>query len=602
MPDRPLDILLLCHRAWWASGAYKDYLDAFKRYGRHRWTMLNSGGALDPRVDLDAFDAVALHWSLYVAADETLPAATRRRLRDFDGVKAGFLQDDYAFTFPRIDAYRYMGADVLFVLAPDDVRDTMYPPERTQARTVTLLAGYVPERLLGRSSPPLAQRPIDIGYRAFAPTAWRGELGQEKQWIVDRFRDHPSAAGLKLDVSSRVGERFRGDAWLEFLERCKAVLGTESGSSLLDPTGETAAAIDEHVARHPDTPFEELRERFFPGRDWQVPLAAVSPRIFEAAALRTALVLYEGHYSGVVEPWRHYLPLRKDHSNQDEIVEILRTDLGRCQEMVDRTYEEVARNPDYGFPGLVATVESNLADVVERSGRRAARRYDDRDLRALEAEAEALNNLRLGRLGGPGRALARTYGAAARFVPPSAVERATASLQGQADALRRRRDEVARARRLRKAFGSDEQRERALGDPSDVAILAAVGAEDEAVELWRIAVAVRASSGVLRPCLAEDDGLVLVTATTEEVPVGLRPIDEDAVRTRVRDGLVSLRWVNVDDWGVAESHLPGSPGAFPTLARLSRDRPEKVERLLRACFERAQGPSGRVAAQSASPA
>jgi hypothetical protein len=602
MPDRPLDVLLLCHRAWWASGAYKDYLDAFKRYGRHRWTMLNSGGVLDPRVDLDAFDAVALHWSLYVAGDETLPAATRRRLREFEGVKAGFLQDDYAFTFPRIDAYRYMGADVLFVLAPDEVRDTMYPPERTEARTVTLLAGYVPERLLERSSPPLAQRPIDVGYRAMAPAAWRGELGQEKQWIVDRFRDHPAAAGLKLDISSRVGERFRGDAWLEFLERCKAVLGTESGSSLFDPTGETAKAVDEHLARRPDTPFEELRERFFPGRDWQVPLAAVSPRIFEAAALRTAMVLYQGHYSGVIEPWRHYLPLRKDHSNQDEIVEILRADLGRCQEMVDRTYEEVARNPDYGYPALVETVESNLADLVERSGRFGTHRYDDRDLRALEAEAEALNNLRLSRLGGPGRALARTYGAAARFAPPTAMERATASLQGRADALRRRRDEAARARRLRKAFGSDEQLERALGDASDHAIFAAAGAEDEAVDLWRTAVAVGGSSGILRPCLAEDDALVLVTSTAEDVPDGLRPIDEEAIPARVRDGLVSLRWVNVDDWGVAESHLPGSPRTFPTLAKLSRDRPEKVERLLGACLERAHGPSGRVASWTVSPA
>jgi hypothetical protein len=283
-------------------------------------------------------------------------------------------------------------------------------------------------------------------------------------------------------------------------------------------------------------------------------------------------------------------------------VEILRADLGRCQEMVDRTYEEVARNPDYGYSALVATVESNLVDLVERSGRRAARRYDDRDLRALEAEAEALNNLRLARLGGVGRALAWTYGAVARFAPPSAVERATATLQGRADALRRRRDEVARARRLRKAFGSDEHLERALGDPSDHAVVVAIGAEDEAVELWRTAAAVAISSGVLRPCLAEDDALVLVTATVEEVPAGLRPIDEDAAQTRVRDGLVALRWVNVDDWGVDESHLPGSPRAFPKLAKLSWDRSENVERLLSACLERAQGPSGRVASWTASSA
>ena len=49
----------------------------------------------------------------------------------------------------------------------------------------------------------------------------------------------------------------------------------------------------------------------------------ISPKIFEAIRLRTALILFDGSYSDVVKPDAHYIVLKKDYSNIDEVFERL---------------------------------------------------------------------------------------------------------------------------------------------------------------------------------------------------------------------------------------------------------------------------------------
>ena len=37
----------------------------------------------------------------------------------------------------------------------------------------------------------------------------------------------------------------------------------------------------------------------------------ISSRVFEAIASRCLLILFKGDYSGIIKPWKHYLPLEK---------------------------------------------------------------------------------------------------------------------------------------------------------------------------------------------------------------------------------------------------------------------------------------------------
>ena len=93
------------------------------------------------------------------------------------------------------------------------------------------------------------------------------------------------------------------------------MLGVESGASVFDFTGEIQSKVEQYEKENPGADFYEIRDKFFKKEDGKISLNQISPRCFEAAALKTLMILYEGEYSGILVPWRHYVPLKKDHSN-----------------------------------------------------------------------------------------------------------------------------------------------------------------------------------------------------------------------------------------------------------------------------------------------
>src|SRR5438309_551145 len=81
---------------------------------------------------------------------------------------------------------------------------------------------------------------------------------------------------------------------------CRATLASESGSNVFDFDGTLAPAVEAALKVKPDLTFEEVYRRFLTSYETQEIMNQVSPRVFEAVALRTGLVLFEGTYSGVV--------------------------------------------------------------------------------------------------------------------------------------------------------------------------------------------------------------------------------------------------------------------------------------------------------------
>ena len=100
------------------------------------------------------------------------------------------------------------------------------------------------------------------------------------------------------------------------------MLGVESGASAVDLEDEVIAEYRELVARGDQADRGRARRRSRAGT--LIDDRTISPRHFEAAALRVCQILFEGHYAGVMEPRRHYIPLRKDFSNLDEVIARIR--------------------------------------------------------------------------------------------------------------------------------------------------------------------------------------------------------------------------------------------------------------------------------------
>ena len=363
--SRPLHILLLCHFEAGTASTIVAHIQAFPRYSQHRFYVLSNLGDLPDWLDLSRFDGIIVHYSLIACYDNFLSPDARRRIREFSGFKAAFVQDDYRWINDTVDALASMRITALFPLAGPDIIDLVYSPEKLPGvHRETVLTGYVPEELARRDVKPFAERPIDVGYRARKVPMWIGSHTLQKWQIADYFVADASRYGLKVDISYREEDRIYGEAWFQFISNCKAMLGTESGASVCDFTGDIQRNVEAHLKRHPDASFEELRDLYFKDVDGKIMMNVISPRTFEAACLRTLMILYDGYYSGILKPWRHYVPLRRDHSNMDEVVAILR-DPVRAQHVIDTAYQEIALNPAYTFRAMVQRIDQVIAETFQ---------------------------------------------------------------------------------------------------------------------------------------------------------------------------------------------------------------------------------------------
>jgi glycosyl transferase family 1 len=373
-----VNILLLCVRTGRGVDArtVTDHLDAFQRYSRHNVRELSFFRELPSALELERFDAVVLHYTVAIGwmPSHYLGAASRQRLREYRGLKVVFIQDEYHGVHQLHEQLRTLGVDVLFTVVPEAEIEKVYPASALPGVTrVSNLTGYVPESLVSTPVEPVARRPIDVGYRARQPPFWLGQLAYEKWQIAERFKRQAAGRGLKLDLSYVEGERLYGPAWTRFVASCKAVLGAESGASVFDFDGTIRPAVEDYVARNPDATFAEVQSKLLAPHEGKVRYNQISPRCFEAAALRTAMVLYQGEYSRVLKPWRHFVPLRKDFSNFEEVVDAIR-DEKKLQEMAERTYAEVACNEAYSYRGFVRMFDDNVEQEFRHRGKKPAAR------------------------------------------------------------------------------------------------------------------------------------------------------------------------------------------------------------------------------------
>jgi hypothetical protein len=322
---RQARILLICDDRQGGANTILDHINAFRKYSRHDIKTFNTRGmAGSVSLDLDDFDVVVLHYSVLLSYEQYVSAAFRDKLRRFRGLKVEFIQDDYRWVDRATAASRDAGIGVLFTVAPEPAASQLYDQRLPGVRRVQTLTGYVPDNLRDLALTPLPDRTIDVGYRARDLPFWMGRLSREKVWVGQGFLQRAPASGLRCDIAWTEHDRIYGRRWIEFVSSSRATLGAESGASIADFDGSVEARVQDYLAGHPGASYEEVHDSVLRPYEGNVVVNVVSPRVFEAAALGTAMVMFPGEYSGVVSPGVHYIVLEKDFSNFDEVVERLR--------------------------------------------------------------------------------------------------------------------------------------------------------------------------------------------------------------------------------------------------------------------------------------
>jgi len=184
------------------------------------------------------------------------------------------------------------------------------------------------------------------------------------------FLERAAGAGLNLDIAWTENARIYGDAWNEWVASCKATLASESGSSITDFDGSIERAVRAYLAEHPTAPYEEVEQNVLATFPPSPVINTTSPRIFEAAALGTAMILFPGEYSGVVEPWEHYIPLEKGLSNLDEVVAAVR-DAETLSRLTGDAHRDLIASGRYSYRAFVNGFDedvANRATATQRPG------------------------------------------------------------------------------------------------------------------------------------------------------------------------------------------------------------------------------------------
>jgi hypothetical protein len=211
-----------------------------------------------------------------------------------------------------------------------------------------------------RTISPRQSRRIDIGTRAFPYPIYVGN--QLRNDLIERTREISGKLGLNIDI--RTDDRLTRDEWAGFLNRSRFTVATEAGSTNLERDDARAFAIRDFLrerrrgfainpassirgfARHlPWTTRQwilrnlarinvtheaievdreihgEVIDRFFSGTATTTPSGTcISSRHFDAIGCGTVQLLVEGEYNGILKAGVHYLPLRKDFSNLEDVL------------------------------------------------------------------------------------------------------------------------------------------------------------------------------------------------------------------------------------------------------------------------------------------
>lgn len=388
-----LNVLLLADTRRGHANTVVDHIRALQRASRHRVSVFNPCGLAGSRwLRLNSYDVVVIHYSLVVTMDYYLGPWFREEIRRFSGVKAQFIQDEYRWVDEIGATMDDMKIDVIFTAASEATARVLYGGRVPRAETVSTLTGYLPTKLSARRVRPLGDRPIDVGYRGRSVPFWLGEFGQDKVRIAQGFRARAAAHDLRVDIEWEEEKRIYGRAWNRFVESCRCVLGTESGASIGDWDGSLHREVERYLESNPDASFEDVSHALLAPHEGNLELRTISPRAFEAIALRTALIQFPGAYSGILEPWKHYIPLEKDFSNFDEVLAKIR-DVDFLEAMTRRAYDDIAVPQRYSYTALARVFDAVIdrhhgarqgaALPLARRVERASRRHVDEKVRRV---------------------------------------------------------------------------------------------------------------------------------------------------------------------------------------------------------------------------
>lgn len=363
-----MNVLILYNSTQTFTNTVYEHLSSFSDYSSHRVFYCHADPVSELNLDLENFDAVGIHFSIRLPFDQ-VSTSVEKALEAFGGLKFLFIQDEYDFPQRTWHWIRKLGINLVFTVVPEAGIETVYPREKfPNTRFVTNLTGYVPEKLpLTEALSPPSARTLMVGYRGRPLPIRYGQLGIEKVAIGQVVKSYCDKHVVSIDIAWSEQARIYGPKWYDFVVSCRSMLGSESGSNVFDWDGTLNKVIEQYLRENLGASDEDVYKDVVRAREIDGLMNQISPRVFEAIASRTVLVLFEGEYSGVIQSGEHFIALKKDGSNIEDVIRLLKND-AYVDAMADRAWRDIIVSGKYSYCSFVSMVDKELERTLNDLG------------------------------------------------------------------------------------------------------------------------------------------------------------------------------------------------------------------------------------------
>lgn len=371
---------------------YDDWLDAFSGYKGFDATCLNIANERNIALldkTIGDFEFIALLHSTngggvsYLKPYKNILAKRKGTLLAFVGNEVNLPQVSIR---DKIDFIRDIEAEFIGTQLPLEAGQWLYG-ECEKSRVVPLPHALNPD--VFKPVIPEEDRKIDFGVRSNRYLPHIGDDDRER--LFSFFRDNTFSPPLSVDISTT--SRYDRGGWADFLTRCRGTLSNEAGTYYLERDDKTVREIQKFIEERAasrnrriiadnlhlpalwhilprrarewakkilkpfgiiskresyySVGFGEIFERFFKG--YKKPpfySKAISSRHFDAIGTKTCQVMFEGSFNGILKADEHYIALKGDFSNIDDVIRRFR-DTSYRKAMTDRSYDYVMEEHTY---------------------------------------------------------------------------------------------------------------------------------------------------------------------------------------------------------------------------------------------------------------
>jgi hypothetical protein len=346
----------------------REHLSSFQNYSGADCYYLNVAHGIPRYINRINFDLIIFHYTFLALKWDIKEFKNFQnkcsRLKYISGYKIAFPQDEYIYSAAVSNFFKEFSVKTVFTCLPLSECKKVYDPQESGLKNYfTVLTGYIDSEAVKSYSGkalPLSERKVDVGYRGRKVPFWLGQQGQIKWQLCDRFKEILAVQNtLRYDISWDRRDEITGYSWYDFLSRCRVILGCEGGASLHDPTGEIRIRVEQFLHRYPSALFEEVQAKCLADVDGNLNLRAISPRHFECCVTKTCQALVEGAYGGIFKPGVHYIEIKKDWSNLEDVLSKIK-DVKYCQEIADNAYRDIVEPGLYSYEKFIEQVMNSL--------------------------------------------------------------------------------------------------------------------------------------------------------------------------------------------------------------------------------------------------